>query len=83
MQTSTLHTSKLPPKRLSVLKQRARDLGLTPEQYLQKLIDDDLAISAKAKSTPLSELAAPFQKALAGVSEEELNRRVKAARSSK
>ncbi len=80
MATTALHTGKLPAARLSAVKRRAHDLGLTPAQYLQQLIEDDLAISAKAKSTSLDELAAPFREALAGVSEEELDRRVKAAR---
>ena len=80
MATPTLHTGKLSAGRLSAVKRRARDLGLTPAEYLQQLIDDDLAVSAKVKSTSLDELAAPFREALAGVSEEELDRRVKAAR---
>lgn len=80
MATTTLHTGKLPAGQLSAAKRRAQDLGLTPAEYLQQLIEDDLAVSAKAKSTSLEELAAPFREALAGVSEEELDRRVKAAR---
>ena len=83
MAPSILQTGKLSPRRVSAAKRRAHDLGLTPEEYLQKLIDDDLAISSKAKSTSLDELAAPFRKALAGVSEEELDRRVKAARAAR
>ena len=80
MAATTLHTGKLPAGQLSAAKRRAQDLGLTPAKYLQQLIEDDLAISAKAKSTSLEELAAPFRDALAGVSAEELDRRVKAAR---
>ena len=80
MATATLRIGKLPAARLSAVKRRAQDLGLTQAEYLRQLIEDDLAISAKAKSTSLDELAAPFQEALAGVSEKELDRRVKAAR---
>jgi hypothetical protein len=80
MATATLRTGKLPAARLSAVKRRARDLGLTPAEYLQQLIKDDLAVSAKAKTTSLDELAAPFREALAGVSEAELDRRVLAAR---
>ena len=83
MATSVLQTGKLSSRRVSAAKRRAHDLGLTPEEYLQKLIDDDLAINSKAKSTSLDELAAPFRKVLAGVSEEELDRRVKAARAAR
>jgi predicted DNA binding CopG/RHH family protein len=71
---------KLPQRQASAIKRRAQDLGLTPQKYLQQLIEDDLAVSDKARSTALDELAAPFREALAGVSEEELDRRVKAAR---
>jgi len=80
MATTTLHTGRLPARQLSAVKRRAQALGLTPAEYLQQLIEDDLAVSAKAKSTSLDELAAPFREALAGISEEELDRRVKAAR---
>jgi hypothetical protein len=80
MATTTLHTGRLPARQLSAIKRRAQALGLTAAKYLQQLIEEDLAVSAKAKSTSLEELAAPFREALAGVSEEELDRRVKAAR---
>ena len=73
-------TIKLPARKASAIKRRARDLGLTPEKYLQQLIADDLSISAKAQKTSLEELAAPFREAFANVSEEELDRRIKAAR---
>jgi hypothetical protein len=80
MAMTTLRTSKLPAVRLSAVRRRARALGLTPPEYLRQLIEDDLAVSAKVKSTSLDELAAPFREALGGVSDEELDRRVKAAR---
>jgi hypothetical protein len=80
MATTTLQTGKLPPRRVLAVKRRAQDLGLTPAEYLQRLIEDDLAVSPKAKSTSIDELAAPFRQAFAGVSEEELDRRVRAAR---
>lgn len=83
MATSVLNTRKLSSRRVSAAKRRAHDLGLTPEEYLQKLIKDDLAISAKAKTTSFHELAAPFREALAGVGETELDRRVKAARAAR
>ena len=78
--TTKLKTPRLTPRRLAAVKRRANDLGLTLEKYLQNLIENDLAVSSKARRTSLDELAAPFREALAGVSEEELDRRVKAAR---
>lgn len=83
MATSVLQTGKLSSRRVSAAKRRAHDLGLTPEEYLQKLIEDDLAVSARARFTSLDELAAPFREALAGISEAELDRRVKAARAAR
>jgi len=38
------------------------------EKYLHQLIESDLAMSDKARTTSLDELAAPFREALAGVS---------------
>ncbi|HEX4796602.1 MAG TPA: hypothetical protein VH370_22615 [Humisphaera sp.] len=73
-------TVKLPIRQAAAVKRRAQDLGLTPDKYLKQLIEDDLAVSAKARATSLDELSAPFQEAFAGVREEELDRRVKAAR---
>jgi hypothetical protein len=78
--TTILQTGKLPIRRILAVRRRAQDLGLTPEQYLRQLIEDDLAVSATVRITPLDELAAPFREALAGVSGDELDRRVKAAR---
>jgi len=78
--TTELKTPRLTPRRLAAVKRRANDLGLTLEKYLQKLIEDDLAVSSKARRASLEELAAPFREALSGVSEAELDRRVKAAR---
>jgi hypothetical protein len=78
--TLTIHTGKLSARKATAVKRRAHDLGLTTEEYLKQLIEDDLAISAKAKATSFDELAAPFKEALGHVSGEELDRRVKAAR---
>ena len=78
--TMSLHTGKLPARTASAVRRRAQELGLTPREYLRQLIDEDLAVSEKARVTSLDELAAPFREALAGLSGGELDRRVKAAR---
>jgi len=75
-----LKTGKLTARKLSAVKRRARNLGLTPEEYLRQLIEEDLAVSAKAGVTSLEDVAAPFREAFAGVAGEELDQRVKAAR---
>jgi hypothetical protein len=81
--TTTLRTGKLPVRKVSAVRRRAQALGLTPEEYLRQLIENDLAVSAKARTTSLDELAAPFREALGGLSGQELDRRVKAARSAR
>ena len=81
--TTTLRTGKLPVRKISAVRRRAQALGLTPEEYLRQLIENDLAVSSRARTTSLDELAAPFREALAGLSGEELDRRVKAARTAR
>jgi len=78
--SAVLQERDLSSRDLSAIRVKSRKLGLTVAQYLKQLIEDDLAVSAKAQATPLDDLAAPFRDAFAGVSEEELDRRVKAAR---
>jgi hypothetical protein len=68
---------------LAKAKRRARELGVTFEQYLLQLIEDDLAVSAKGRSTSFAKLGAPFRKALGHLSEEEFDLRVKAARAAR
>jgi hypothetical protein len=56
-------------------------MGLSADQYVKQLIEDDLALDQKAKNSSLEELAAPFRKALKGASEEEISQIVAKARS--
>lgn len=79
----TLKRMRLTTRQASAVRRRAGELGVSLEQYLQQLIENDLAVSAKARSTSMEELAAPFREALSGVSEEELDRRVKAAKAAR
>ena len=71
----------LPKRQASALKRKAEQMGLSADEYVKQLIADDLALDQKAKSTSLNELAAPFRKALKGVSEEEISQIVVKARS--
>ncbi len=77
---ATLRVGNLESRQLSALKRKAQRMGLTPATYVKLLIEDDLALDEKARTTSLDELAAPFRKALAGVPEHELDRIVHAAR---
>jgi hypothetical protein len=77
-----LRVNNLPRRQASALKRKAERMGLTTEDYLKQLIEDDLALDLAAKNTSLDELAAPFRKALKGVSDVELDRIVEKARRS-
>ena len=70
----------LRPRQALAVKRKAEQLGLTMEEYFEQLIEHDLALDRKATATPLHELAAPFRKALKGVSEQEIDRIAEKAR---
>ena len=76
-----LRISDLSRRQASALKRKAERMGLSADEYVKQLIEDDLALDQKAQTTPLEELAAPFRKALKGASEEEIARIVTKARS--
>jgi hypothetical protein len=75
-----LRISDLPKRQASALKRKAQRIGLSPGDYVKQLIEDDLALDRKARGTSLEELAAPFRKALKGVSEDDIARIVAKAR---
>jgi len=77
-----LRISGLPKSQASALKRKAERMGLTTDDYLKQLIEDDLALDQKAQTTPLQDLAAPFRKALKGASEGEITEIVAKGRSS-
>lgn len=56
--------------------ERARRLGMTPQAYLKHLVEEDLAVSARAKSTSFKRLLGPGH----DVDENELDRLVEEAR---
>jgi hypothetical protein len=75
-----LRISDLSKRKASALKRKAERMGLSPDEYVKQLIEDDLALDEKAQVTSLDELAAPFRKALKGVSEDEITQLVTKAR---
>jgi hypothetical protein len=46
---------------------------MTVDAYVKQLIADDLKLERLAKTKSFAEVAEPFQKALAGLSEDDLN----------
>ena len=63
-------------KKMAELASKDQSLGLTPERYVQKLIEQDLALDRKARNTTFAELMGPGRE----VDEAELDRLVDEAR---
>ena len=80
MSTMTVHLNDLPKTRVTAIKRRAKELGVSPSTYVRKLIDDAIEYDDIVRHSTIAELSAPLGEALAGVPEEELDRRVDAAR---
>jgi hypothetical protein len=59
----TLQIKGLGRQKLAAVAERARRLGMTPQRYLRHLVEEDLAISARAKSASFDELLGPGQSA--------------------
>jgi len=77
---ATLQIKDLPSRKWIAIRRKAQQMGTTPERYLRALIDEDLALDRRARSVSLSELGRPFQKALEGVCDSELDALVDRAR---
>jgi len=76
MATATLQLKGLGQKAMTQLASKAKELGMTPERYVRELVEEDLALDRKAKTTTLSELMGPGR----AVGEGELDELVEAAR---
>jgi len=78
--SATAIATELPRAQATAFRRKAKRLGLTAEDYLKQLIQDDLALDLAAERTSLDELAAPFRKALAGVTDAEIDSIVRTSR---
>jgi nucleoid-associated protein YejK len=58
----------------TALRKKARQMGLTSEDYVRELIASDLELDNAASAASFAELAIPFQKALGGISEANLDK---------
>ncbi|HET6248889.1 MAG TPA: hypothetical protein VFE47_14425 [Tepidisphaeraceae bacterium] len=74
--TATLQIKGLGKKAMMELVRKARDLGVSPERYIRDLVQEDLALDRKARTTSLAELMGPGRE----VDEDELDQLVEAAR---
>jgi hypothetical protein len=75
-ESSTLQVRGLAKRQVAEVSRRANRLGMTPESYLKHLVEQDLAISRRAKITSLDELMADQRDA----DEREIDRLVEAAK---
>ncbi len=46
-------------QKMAAVRERAKRLGMTPQRYLKHLVEEDLAVSQRAKSTSFAELLGP------------------------
>jgi hypothetical protein len=74
--TTLLQVTGLGKRKMEAVVRRARHLGMTPKRYLRHLLDEDLAISQRAKNTSFEELLGPGR----ATDENEIDRLVDAAR---
>jgi hypothetical protein len=63
-------------QKMAAVIERAKRLGMTPRRYLKHLVEEDLAISDRAKNTSFEELLGPGRK----VDEAEVDRVVETAK---
>ena len=76
---ATLPALRLPPlgkQKMAELTRKARSLGVTPQRYVQLLIEEDLALDRKARTSTFAQLMGPTR----DVDEAELDRLVDQAR---
>ena len=74
--TGTLQVPRLGKQKMAELATKAESLGLTPERYVRLLIEEDLALDRKARTTTFAELMGPGH----DVDDAELDRLVDEAR---
>lgn len=75
-QSATFQVRGLGKQKAARLVARAKRLGMTPQDYLKHLVEEDLAISERAKNTSFEELLGPGRE----VDEVELDRLVEVAK---
>lgn len=75
-QTATLQVRGLGKQKTERLVARAKRMGMTPQRYLKHLVEEDLAVSERAKNSFFEELLGPGRE----VDEAEVDRLVEEAK---
>jgi ABC-type uncharacterized transport system ATPase subunit len=75
-QSPALQIRGLGKQKMAAVRERAKRLGMTPQRYLRHLVEEDLAISERAKKSSFAQLLGPGQEADEG----EIDQLVEAAR---
>jgi hypothetical protein len=73
---SAIQVKGLGKRKMAAIVERARRLGMTPQRYLRHLLEEDLAISERARTSSFEGLLGPGQSA----DESEIDRLVENAR---
>lgn len=66
----------LPKQRVAAFLRRAKSFGMTPQDYLRHLVEEDLTVSRAAKTSSFEQLMGPGR----AVNEEEIDQLVDTAR---
>jgi hypothetical protein len=70
-------------RQLTEIRRRASTRGMTPEQYIKRLVEEDLAIDEDVKHATLAELAAPLRETFGHLSDADIDAFVDKARGPK
>jgi hypothetical protein len=62
-QANPLQVRGLGREKTAALAERAKRLGMTPQRYLKHLVEEDLAISGRAKKEDFGKLLGPGRQA--------------------
>jgi hypothetical protein len=81
--TLNLRVKGLGKQKIEALTRKAERLGLTKDEYVRQLLEDDLELDQQARTTFFAELMAPVREDFrrSGMSEADLDAIVKRARS--
>lgn len=80
---TTIRLRDLSARQVSELRRRASTRGVTPEEYVKRLIEEDLAIDEDVKQTTIAELATPLRETFGHLSDAEIDAFVDKARGPK